>query len=1120
VKRIIRWATQNSPAMNTVMLGIIGAGLFCLSAMRREVFPEFEMDMILVTVPYPGAGPEEIEEGICEKLEEAVRSIAGIKKQTSVAKEGSGFLILEVSSSVTDVGRLVEEVRSEINRIPRMPELAEDPEIKQVTFRTPAIRLGIVGPQRKPGENGDTLDTQLNLRTLAEEIRSELLQLEPKTPEDFSLLEKVAFNLRAVGKRTAISQANVVGSKPYQIDVEIPEHTLRRHGLSLRQIAATIRQENVELPAGTMKGDTQEFLLRAKNKRLTGQGIEELAVVKRSNRVSLSLGEIAEVIDGLDETPAITRVDGRPAVIVSVDRTANEDLFIITSTVKQYADRKAAELPDGYELKVWGDVSEDVQDRISLLSRNGLQGLLLVFIVLAIFLELRLAFWVALGIPVAILGSCILLISADQTLNMLSMFAFLLALGIVVDDAIVIGENIYTHRKFSNSPAEAAVNGTQEVLPSVLASVSTTMVAFAPLLFVTGLMGKFIAVMPVAVLSMLAISLFESMFILPCHLAHEDGPVSRQLGRLFFFLKPISWLLAGINRGTSRGLNWVINNTYMPTLGWAVRFPVISIMIGLSLFIFSIGLVRSGIVTSNLFPNLDGKLITAKVRFPDGTPEHVTDDATRQIEDAMWRVVAHQKEEHPELIRLSHRSVGSLSGQGPLDRASGSHVGSVEFHLVGPEARSITSNELKEMWRKESPAFPLADDGVTFASSSMAPTGTAIEFKLMANKRHWEELEAFAAECQDWFRSKAGVKDVRDDSHDGKIEYQFTIKESARPLGITSLDLANTLRSTFFGEEVMRLQRGRHEVKLMVRYPKGDRRSPADLKRIRVVGNDKIARPLSEVAEIKMRRGYSEINRVDQLRSITVLADVDKTQANAGAVIAEFKKTKLKELEKHPSLSIRWEGEQEQQKESMTSLMIGFCVAIIGMFLLLTIEFRSYFQPLMILGIIPFGLVGAIWGHVVMEIDMTLFSVFGMVALTGVVVNDSIVLIDFINARVEEGMPLRKAILEAGRRRFRPVLLTSLTTIAGLLPLLTERSFQAQILVPMATSLSFGLMLATFMVLFLIPCYYVICARLTGPAPSPRAEHGEGPVERGQAPTTATNAVSVTPLPPAIAQLE
>jgi multidrug efflux pump subunit AcrB len=1103
--------------MNTLMLGTIVVGAIGLMSLRREVFPEFDLDMILVTVPYPGASPTEVEEGICQKIEEAVQGITGIKKINSVALEGSGTVVLELHSYVRDPQRVLNEVRAEIDRIPSFPELAEDPVVKLVTIRREVIRVGVLGPDR------DDPESRWKLREIAEQVREALMDL------------------------PSISQANIIGSPNYQIDVEISEKTLREYGLSLQQVADILRRQNIEVPGGTLRGYSQEVILRGKSKFLTGAEIAQLPLLSQPDGVVLKVGDLAKVRDHFVDTASITRVNRRPAVVIAVDKSSAEDLLAIAREVRQFVAQVNTpggfQLPPGYDIVTWSDLSIVVAERLQLLTKNGIQGLILVFLLLSLFLDIRLAFWVAMGLPVAILTTTGIMYLHGDTLNMMSMFSFLVALGILVDDGIVIGENIFTHRRMGKSFAQAAFDGTYEVLPAVYNSVATTIVAFMPLLFVPGIIGKFIAIFPVAVITMLVVSLLEATFILPCHLGHEPKGLRRGWLRSWlnlwdrlpspvllllvsaavawsvkmalapppvpwasttgvqFFLSAVSYalllpatgiilvqilslwpwlekLFAWLNRKTDLGLSRFIDRVYVPLLRWGIDNPATIWAIGISLLIGTIGLVGGGLLKFNAFPKLDANNLEAQIIFPDGTPEHVTDAATRRLEEAIWRIHERYSQPNRPLVLVTHRSVGETNvlGQvGPRTEALGSHTGAVGVEIVDLAFRDITSQELIRLWREEAGAFPGAES-VIFRAQARSPGGTPIEFKLLAPVHKMEALEKVVELCKDRLGQYRGVFDIADDSRAGKYEFQIRLKETGKALGVTLADIANTIRAAYYGEEVMRLQRGRHEVKLMVRYPQEERYSLTMLREIRIRTRDGVERPLGELAEIELRRGYSRILRQEQRRAITITADVDEKVANAQEIINDFQRNFLNPLlarEEFRGISARWEGTQEQTNESLRGLRYGFLVALVAMYALLTVQFRSYGQPLMIMFIIPFGLMGAAWGHLLLGYEVSLLSLFGMVALAGVAVNDSIVLIDFINKRLEAGTPLRQALLESGQRRLRPVLLTSLTTIGGLTPLLLERSLQAQFLIPMAISLCFGLLASTLAVLVYTPVLYL-----------------------------------------------
>ncbi len=1066
MKNVIRWAVRNSPAMNTILIATLVVGLLSLFGMRREVFPEFELEIVLVTVPYPGASPEEVEEGICQKIEEAVSAISGIRKQTSVAKEGSGFLVLELEPSVRDVQKLLAEVRSEIDNIPSFPELALDPEVKQITFRAPAIHLGITGP----GKFDE--DSELKLRELTEQIRNELMQLPPAPPTDPIGGFLAAF--KPARESGAITSAVLVGVRPYQIDVEIPEESLLRHGLSLIEVAQIIRRENLEFPGGTIRTSGQELVIRGKNKSDQGELIERIKVVAQPNGDVLTVADLGSVRDAFEDRTAIDEIDGRPGMVIRVERTSDEDLLTVVDTVKKYVAEK--QLPPGYRLTTWGDQSIDVKDRLDMLVTNGIQGLILVFVVLSLFLELKLAFWVALGIPVSVLGASAVLLMMDQTLNMLTMFAFLLALGIVVDDAIVISENIHAHRERGKSPMSAAIDGAYEVMPSVASSIATTIVAFIPLFFVSGVMGKFISVMPLAVIAMLLISLAEATFTLPTHLGHEHNAFLRLMGWL---LSPLAFLhrfWMALSRYFADGMVSFQSKVYAPIIEWALNNKPSVFAAQFVAILITVGAFISNLVPFEFFPKMDARQIEASVGFPDGTPAHFVDETTRRMVREIEQIQAEEiAAGRPKLFTTVRRTVGQVQNPqalGPGATSEGSHVGSVQIALVPLEERETTSERILSLWR-ERVGEVVGAESVKYTSESMGPGGLPIEFKLLAKRSELPELERAVERAKSILANYDGVFDIDDDSRPGKWELQIKLTEQGRTSGVTLDELIRTVRAAFYGEEVMRLQRGRHEVKLMVRYPADERKSVEDLGNLRIRTADGLERPVADLAEISVYRGQSEINRIDQMRSITISGDIDTAKNNAFQVIADFKEKHLpKLLADHPNIFIRWEGQQQQTVESFNSMFIGFAIAIVAMYVLLTIEFRSYVQPLLILAIIPFGIIGAVFGHWVMGLEFTIFSVFGLIALTGVVVNDSIVLLDFINHAVRDGMTIREAVMQAGKRRFRPVWLTSMTTMAGLVPVLLETSFQAQVLIPMAASLCFGVLFSTLLVLIQMPVAY------------------------------------------------
>jgi multidrug efflux pump subunit AcrB len=1098
MRNVIAWAVRSRSAMNLILIVAVLIGVVSLRLLKREVFPNFELDILMVQVLYPGASPEEVEEGICMKIEEAVRSIDGIKTTTAIARESMGYVVMELNAN-SDSQRILNEVRSQVDRIPSFPELAEDPEVQQITFRNPAIRLGLLA------SSSDAPNSEWQLRDLSEEIRNELLEL------------------------PSVSQVNIVGERPYQIDVEISEETLRKYGLTLQKLASVLRRENVEIPGGKIQATGETVLLRGKNKRLTGEEIAKLPVVTQADGTVLTVADLGTVRDGFDDTISYSRVNGQSAMVLSVDRTSEEDLLRIVDEVKAYIAEK--KLPAGYTMTIWNDTSIDVRERIELLTEDGLQGLVLVFLVLAIFLEFRLAMWVAMGIPFAILATCGLLYTTGDTLNMLTLFSFLMALGLLVDDAIVISENFHTHMEMGKSTTEAAIEAATEVAPSVIAGVFCTVIAFIPLFFVTGVMGKFIACMPLTVVGMLLISLVEGFTILPSHLGH-DGMLQemratiRGLRQSAANLNPwetlgFGWLAQalllvadgvvlvfsyvmgslkrffdGVNRRADRLVVFLVERAYLPTLNWLLKRIPLALALQFAFLVLTLTFFKAGWTRYLTFPEMDGRLIQANISYPDGTPAHVTDAGVRQATDAIRRLSDRFAAQGMPLVSVVHEAVGGTGGApvGPDGRDSGEFVGNVNVELVGSEQRTLTSQQIVAMWREETGPIAGVEKAV-FEMRSMGPGGKDIEFKMLASTADWPKLEQAVERTKDALARINGVYDISDDSYQGKWEYQIRMKDRGRSMGVTTADLAETVRAAFYGEEVMRLQRGRHEVKLMVRYPQEDRASIAALEQLRVRGNDNLERPITELAQFDIRHGYSEIQRIDQRRAITITANVEESITTGGQAIADLQKAFLGQLSADfPEVAIRWEGQKEQDNESMASLGLGSIVALGAMFILLTFQLESVVQPMMILWLIPFAIAGAIWGHIFMRLDVTLFSVFGLVALMGMVVNDSIVLLDFINARRAENPeePLKTAILEASRRRIRPVALNTVTSVIGLIPLLADRSFQAQALIPMGVSLVFGLATATVLGLLILPTIYYL---VEGALPKHRGhggDHGAG----------------------------
>lgn len=1048
MKSIVRWAVDNTPAMNVALIALLAAGTWCMASMQREFWPYYNLDEIEIRVAYPGASPEDIEEAICEKIESAVASIDGIDEINAMASEGSGTvrLVLDSNVSQSDVQQILGDVRAAVDQIPSFPLLAEAPLISQRVPNTTAIEIGVIGPDT------DSIAAAIELRRVAERVRDDLLRLE------------------------SISQVELLGVPEFQIDVELREDTLRQYDLTLADVAQIIREENVEIPGGTLRSASQEILLRGSNRSNVGSEIAQLPIINTPGGLTLRLSDLGTVRDAFSDATAISRINGRPGIAISVNTTQSEDLLEVGRDVYAYLDN--SNLPDGYSMVAYRDRSDDVRDRLSLMLKNGWQGLLLVFFLLARFLEIRLAFWVAMGIPIAICGAGIVMYFTGQTLNLTSLFSFLIALGIVVDDAIVVGENIYVHRSLGKDYRTAAIDGTLEVMPSVVVSVATTVIAFLPLLFVTGQLGRFTTVLPLAVIAMLLVSLVESVTVLPSHLAHRENLFLTFVGWLLTPLHFVAATFRYLNERVSLLIDRFIERFYLPVLTRSVVNPAFVVATAVGLLIVSAGILRSGRVPFVVLPRVDSNVLSVLIAYPNGTPASVTDEATTRIESALAEVNRELVKEGASdrddgVILATHRAVG-FGASSTGDVSTGSHVGSITVSLIDSGMRKVSAKEIIDRWRKRAGEFP-GTDVLVFGTGPRGPAAAPIEVTLLAGSDDIRDLQSAVAQTSSRLNEYPGVFDVTAGSKPGKYEYRLKIRDQARSMGVSLADLSQTVRAAYYGDEVMRLQRDRHEVELRVRYPSDQRDSLADFRQIRHRTADGHVFPITELADIEVARTDSLIYRTDQMRAITISADIDEQQANAMNIVTDLKESFVPSLlEQFPSVSVRWRGQQEQTDESMWSIILGFVLVIGAMYLLLTIEFKSYVQPILVLSIIPFGFIGAIAGHLWMQIPLTLFSIYGLIALSGIVINDSIVLIDFINMRLREGLPIHEAVLDAGRRRFRPVILTSITTIAGVLPILLETQRQALVLIPMATSLAFGLLFATAIVLILVPTLLLV----------------------------------------------
>ena len=1031
----IAWFAKNGVAANLLMILIIVAGFTAYSSqVRKEVFPEFSVDMITVTVPYLGAAPEEVEEAICARIEERVADLETVKRVRSTAAEGAGTVTIELLEGV-DTREALDDVKTRIDAIDTFPEEAEKPIIQEALIRRQVMSIAISGDV---GER--------TLRRLGEQVRDEVSAL------------------------ADVTQVELAAARPYEISIEVLEQTLRRHGLTFDGVARAVRRSSLDLPGGSVETDGGEILLRTDGQAYRGHEFEDLVLLNRPDGTRLTLGQVATVVDGFADTDLTARFDGKPTVLVQVYRVGDQDVTRVAEGVKAYIEQARPRMPAGVEMTIWQDDTRLLASRLDTLLKNGRAGLLLVLLVLTLFLRLRLAFWASVGILVSFMGAFWLMPPLDLSVNMISLFAFIIVLGIVVDDAIVVGENIYRHLQMGKRGLDAAIDGVQEVSVPVIFSILTTVAAFGPLLVIGGTTAKIMRNIPLIVISVLLFSLVEALLILPAHLKHLD--------RRPRLLAPMLILAERIQRPTVWLLQWLIERTYRPLLKKALEWRYVTVAIAVSVLLLTLGAIAGGRIKFTFFPPIEADNLVVYLALPQGTPAEKTTEVTKGIEASARELERQLTEEGEEGVFLH---ILTTVGDHPFRTRSrrfdftptvkASHLAEINIELAPAEDRNITAAEMTRRWRELTGPVPDAVE-LTFVSTLFS-TGEAINVQLAGPDL--DGLRSAAEELKLALTQYPGVEDIADSFRAGKQEVKLEVTPQAESLGISLSDLARQVRQAFYGEEAQRIQRGRDEVKVMVRYPEDERRSLASLEqmRIRTPAGDEV--PFSVAGRTQLGRGFATIVRTDRNRTVNVTADVDLDVANANEILAAVKRDVLPRLlADHRGLTYSLEGEQQQQRETLGGLQQSFTLALFLIYALLAVPFRSYSQPLIVMSAIPFGIIGAVGGHMLMGIDLAILSVFGMVALTGVVVNDSLVLVDFINRAYRSGTPLQQAIREGGEKRFRPILLTSLTTFAGLTPLLLEKSMQAQFLIPMAVSLAFGILFSTGIILIFVPVGYNI----------------------------------------------
>lgn len=1029
---MIAWFTRNGVAANLLLVAIVLAGLHALATDRipLEVFPEFEQNQVNISVSYRGSTPEDVEQSIVMPIEEAIADVEGIRRILSSAGESGATINIEVSEGY-DRREVREEIQMRVDTVTVLPSMAERPEVTLPRRYFSVISVILSGDL---GEN--------DMRRLGEQLRDDIANL------------------------PGITSVELQGVRVYEIGIEISEEVLQRHRLTFDEVAQAIRQSSVDVPAGVLRTDSGEVPVRLRNRAYWGEEFADLTVVSNVDGSRLSLGDIATIRDGFDENEFVARFDGRRSVLLAVAREGNQNAIRLADQVKDYLEEIRPTLPDGVTVEFWNDRSRIVKGRLSTLLDSAWKSIALVLLVLTLFLRPSLAFWVVLGLPVAFLGAIAVMPWLGVSLNLISMFAFILVLGVVVDDAIVTGENVYAHQRRGASPVNASIQGTREVAMPVIFGVLTTMLAFVPLMFQTEGRSQWYGQISVIVIAVLAFSLIESKLILPAHLKHSrtprDNPGWLRRKQLIF----------------ARGLEWFAENIYRALLRKSLEFRYLTLALFLSTLIILGSMVIGGFVRFVAFPRVPSDRATARVVMEEGTPFEVT----KAVVDRLEEIARELREEIVDadgqpLIRHMLSSIGGqgLSSSRRRGNLGQSHLGEITMEFRTREQRGdIDTMEVVRMWRERLGPVVGAKE-INFRAET-GGWGSPIEVQLRG--RDVEQLRTVGELVRERLEGYPTVFDVGTSMDEGRDELQARLRPEGELARVSEQDLGRQVRQALFGEEVQRIQRGRDDVRVMLRYPLEERRSLAALDNMRIRNADGDELPFSAVAELVREISFPRIQRVDRSRSLSVTADYDRNETDMPVLQADLAAF-LNELTlEYPGVIFTFEGEARELAESRAAQWLGVILVAFGLYAFLAIPLRSYWQPVLVMSVIPFALIGAVLGHMWHGLALTNLSLFGLLALAGVVVNDSLVLVDFINRRRAEGMPLREALEHAGVARFRAIVLTSLTTFAGLLPLITEKSTQAQFLIPMAISLGYGILAATLITLILVPAQFLIARDL------------------------------------------
>ncbi len=1018
---MIRYLTGHPTLANILMVGFLVAGVFAAPSLLRETFPRVEPRFVQVSVAYPGGRPEDIEEAICARIEDALDGISNVEEIICEAREGLAQAKVEMVEG-TSLDRFLADVKNEVDAISDFPDKAEDPVVKQLGRTDFVASVAITG-----------IKNPTDLKAYSEEIKTRMLQW------------------------GGIPQVEIRGFSDHQIRIELRDAVLRRYGLAMSDIAAAISRQSLDLPAGALETRDEDILIRFSDERKGLHEFEDLVVISAAQGGIIRLGDIAHISDRFEIDENKISFNGRRAALLDITKTRNEDTLRVIDAVNAFLEYERKIAPPGILFAVTGDASSIVRDRLSLLIRNGAQGLALVFAVLWLFFGFRYSFWVAMGLPVSFAGALAIMTVLGLTINMLTMVALLIVIGLLMDDAIVIAENIAAKYQKGKPALTAAVEGAAQVMPGVLSSFATTVFVFGSLAFLKGDIGAVLKVVPIVMLLVLVVSLVEAFLILPRHLSHALEHGAGKTSR--------------VQQGAESVLVWLRDNVVGRMVRLTVSWRYLTLGVAIGVLLFSISMLAGGVLKFSAFPDIDGDVVEARILLPQGTPLERTEAVVMRVRKALEAANAELSPRQPEGKKLVRNILVTYS-QNKDAGETGAHVATIGVDLLSAEIRNSSNDEIFALWRKNMGVIPDVLS-IKFSEPSVGPGGLAFDFKLKG--KDLAALKNASLELQQWLKRYKGVHNVMDDLRPGKKELQVSLKQSAKSLGIDARLVADQLRGAYFGVTASEIQLGRESYEVDVRLMPQDRDSMSDLEDFIITMKDGSLVPLTAIATITRARGYARINRVDGVRTLSVQGDIDARIANANAIIADMKTSYFPDFEKrHPQVRLQIEGQDKNAGTTQKSMVSGFIVGLIGVFLLLSFQFRSYIEPVVVMIVIPFSFIGIVWGHMVMGLEFTMPSMLGFVAMAGIVVNDSILLVNFIKDHHVAGGTVAEAAPKAAKARFRAILLTSITTIAGLMPILSETSPQAQILIPLVTSLAFGLVASTILVLFVVPAIYAI----------------------------------------------